>query len=124
MVKQKNGLLHRDDLPSYQVANNKNGTISQYIRQGEKLLVQVNRDETGTKGAKLTGLIELSSDSFVYIHGIDYVGVSKKFQNWKMQNHWRSWPLNIKSRKKDYSFEQRWKNQSEAFFLQILQYIA
>ena len=60
---EKNGLLHRDDIPAFQLANNKSGTISQYIRQGEKLLVQVKRDETGTKGAKLSGLIELSTDS-------------------------------------------------------------
>ena len=37
MVKKRMDLLHRDDLPAFQLANNKGGTISQYIRQGEKL---------------------------------------------------------------------------------------
>ena len=97
---EKNGFLHRDDLPAFQLAKDKSGTVSQYIRQGEKLLVQVKRDETGTKGAKLSGLIELSEESLVYIDGIDYVGVSKKFHNPKNQKHWREVALNISSNKR------------------------
>ncbi len=116
---QKNGLLHRDDLPAYQLADNKSGTISQYIRQGEKLLVQVKRDETGTKGAKLSGLIELSSDSLVYIYGIDYVGVSKKFQDRKMQKHWRELAYQHKDQEEGLIVRTAMEDQSEAGFLQI-----
>lgn len=91
----KNGFLHRDQLPSFQLSKQENGsavpgTIGKYVRQGERLLVQVTRDETGTKGARLTGLIELSTDYLVYIHGIDYVGVSKKFEDPQSQQKWRN----------------------------------
>lgn len=116
----KNGLLHRDDLPAFQLANNKGGSISQYIRQGEKLLVQVKRDETGTKGAKLSGLIELSTDSLVYINGIDYVGVSKKFQDRNMQRHWRELAHQHKMPEEGLIVRTSMENQNEAHFLHIV----
>ncbi|MDQ0219365.1 Rne/Rng family ribonuclease [Peribacillus cavernae] len=88
---EKNGFLHRDQLPSYQRSKpDPSATIGKFVRQGEKLLVQVTRDETGTKGAKLTGLIELSTEYIVYIHGIDYVGVSRKFADPHSQRKWRT----------------------------------
>ena len=114
---EKNGLLHRDDLPAFQLAMNKSGNISQYIRQGEKLLVQVKRDETGTKGAKLSGLLELSTDSLVYIYGIDYVGVSKKFQDRKMQKHWRELAYQHKKQEEGLIVRTAMENQSEDYFL-------
>lgn len=98
---EKNGFIHRDQLPTFQLSKHENGnaaagTIGKYVRQGERLLVQVTRDETGTKGAKLTGLIELSTDYLVYIHGIDYVGVSKKFEDLHKQEIWRNAALEHK----------------------------
>ncbi|RFU71588.1 Rne/Rng family ribonuclease [Peribacillus saganii] len=91
---EKNGFLHRDQLPSFQRAKRAgnlsgNEKINQFIRQGEKLLIQVVRDGSGNKGARLTGIIELSSDNLVYMHGIDYVGVSKKFSDPAKQEKWR-----------------------------------
>lgn len=117
---EKNGFLHREELLSFQLATNKKGTISQYIRQGEKLLVQVKRDETGTKGAKLSGLIELSSESLVYIYGIDYVGVSKKFQDETMQKYWRKLALNHKDLEEGLIIRTAMENQSDTYFLQTL----
>lgn len=92
---EKSGFLHRDQLPSYQLSESENrntgtGTIAKYVRQGERLLVQVTRDGTGTKGAKLTGLIEISTEYLVYIRGMDYVGVSKKFEDPLSQQKWRN----------------------------------
>lgn len=116
----KNGLLHRDDLPAFQLASNKEGRINQYIRQGEKLLVQVKRDETGTKGAKLSGLIELSTDSLVYIYGIDYVGVSKKFQDRKMQKYWRELVQQHKKPDEGLIVRTSMEHQTEAHFLHVM----
>lgn len=112
----KNGLLHRDDLPTFQLASNKSGTVNQYIRQGEKLLVQVKRDETGTKGAKLSGLIELSTESLVYIYGIDYVGVSKKFQDRNKQKYWRELANEYKTQEEGLIVRTAMENQSEEYF--------
>ncbi len=113
---EKNGFLHRDDLPTFQLAKDKSGTVSQYIRQGEKLLVQVKRDETGTKGAKLSGLIELSEESLVYIAGIDYVGVSKKFHNPNNQKHWRQVASQHKQQQEGLIIRTAMEKQSEGAF--------
>ncbi|MBA9025722.1 Rne/Rng family ribonuclease [Peribacillus huizhouensis] len=121
---KKSGFLYRDELPSYQEAKRKGtqkSSISQYIREGEKLLVQVTRDEAGTKGAKLTGLIELSSNHVVYIHGIDYVGVSKKFKSSESQNQWRSMVLTHKKADEGLIIRTAMEEMSEAVFLKQLE---
>ena len=88
----KNGFLHRDKLPSFQQARREGreaAGIGSYVHQGEKIIVQVSRDEAGTKGARLTGLFELTAPSLVFIYGQDYTGVSKKFSNARLQQYWR-----------------------------------
>ncbi|TVX79179.1 Rne/Rng family ribonuclease [Peribacillus simplex] len=119
---EKNGFLHRDEIPSFQLTKKSDGkaSIGQFVRQGEKLLVQVTRDETGTKGAKLTGLIEFSTDSLVYIHGIDYVGVSKKFKNDDLHKQWRETALQYKNPDEGLIVRTSMENESEAVFLDRL----
>ncbi|WP_260285440.1 Rne/Rng family ribonuclease [Peribacillus aracenensis] len=119
---EKNGFLHRDEIPSFQQTKKTVGkaSIGQFVHQGEKLLVQVTRDETGTKGAKLTGLIEFSTESLVYIHGIDYVGVSKKFKNDDLQKQWRETALQYKNADEGLIVRTSMENESEAVFLDRL----
>ncbi|MEY9868539.1 ribonuclease G [Peribacillus sp. B2I2] len=119
---EKNGFLHRDEIPSFQLTKKSDGkaSIGQYVRQGEKLLVQVTRDETGTKGAKLTGLIEFSTDSLVYIHGMDYVGVSKKFKNDDLHQRWRETALQYKKPDEGLIVRTSMENESETVFLDRL----
>ncbi|MGG0788069.1 Rne/Rng family ribonuclease [Peribacillus simplex] len=119
---EKNGFLHRDEIPSFQLTKKSDGkaSIGQFVHQGEKLLVQVTRDETGTKGAKLTGLIEFSTESLVYIHGIDYVGVSKKFKNNDLQKQWRETALQHKNPDEGLIVRTSMENESESVFLDRL----
>ncbi|MFJ7306768.1 Rne/Rng family ribonuclease [Peribacillus frigoritolerans] len=119
---EKNGFLHRDEIPSFQLTKKSDGkaSIGQFVRQGEKLLVQVTRDETGTKGAKLTGLIEFSTESLVYIHGIDYVGVSKKFKNDDLQKQWRETAMQHKNPDEGLIVRTSMENESESVFLDRL----
>ncbi|CAH0306795.1 Rne/Rng family ribonuclease [Peribacillus simplex] len=119
---EKNGFLHRDEVPSFQLTKKSDGkaSIGQFVHQGEKLLVQVTRDETGTKGAKLTGLIEFSTNSLVYIHGIDYVGVSKKFKNDDLQKQWRETALQYKNPDEGLIVRTSMENESESVFLDRL----
>ncbi|WP_241665125.1 Rne/Rng family ribonuclease [Peribacillus simplex] len=119
---EKNGFLHRDEIPSFQLTKKSDGkaSIGQFVRQGEKLLVQVTRDETGTKGAKLTGLIEFSTDSLVYIHGIDYVGVSKKFKNNDLQKQWRETALLHKNPDEGLIVRTSMENECDSVFLDRL----
>ena len=120
---EKNGFLHRDEIPAYQLTKRdekSKSPINHYVRQGEKLLVQVSRDETGTKGAKMTGLIEFSSDSLVYIHGIDYVGVSKKFKNERLQKYWREHATTHKQDDEGLIVRTSMENEGESAFLDKL----
>lgn len=85
---QKNGFLHKGDLLSA-IGKGKDTPISQLVTQGEKLLVQVVRDETEHKGARVTGIIEISTPNFVYTYGQNHIAVSKKLSE-QDREHWRS----------------------------------
>lgn len=60
------GFLHIDDIHHAKHAKTDQPKITQCIHQGERLLVQVTKDETHTKGARLTTGIALSSMHLVY----------------------------------------------------------
>ncbi|RDI44142.1 Rne/Rng family ribonuclease [Falsibacillus pallidus] len=77
----KNGYLSRDQIPAYihNESNNKEMmALTKFIRQGEKLLVQVKKDESDTKGPLLTGVLEFSGKKAVYMPHGKYIAVSKK----------------------------------------------
>jgi ribonuclease G len=91
---EKNGFIHRDKLASFVLANVEKAVkesrgISAYIHQGEKLLVQVEKDATGTKGPRLTGVIELSGEHLIYMPKGRYVAVSKKIPQPEVREKWR-----------------------------------
>ncbi len=71
----KNAYLPFEETPRYQLSDGKPGVA--YVRQGEKLLVRVVRDPQGTKGAKVSALIEISSPDLVLIKGEHFVRTSK-----------------------------------------------
>jgi ribonuclease G len=77
----KNGFLHKDDLPAFQQLSNekkKNISISSLIKEGESVLVQISKEETGDKGAKLTALLSFTGHLLVYFPFTPHIGVSKK----------------------------------------------
>ncbi|RHW40836.1 Rne/Rng family ribonuclease [Neobacillus notoginsengisoli] len=79
----KNAYLHRDSVAEYVQSGlpkeeKERKSISAYVRQGERLLVQVEKDPTGTKGAKVTGIIEVNGTHLVYMPKGNYLAVSKK----------------------------------------------
>ncbi|WP_462412369.1 Rne/Rng family ribonuclease [Neobacillus sp. Marseille-QA0830] len=75
---EKNAYLHRNELPSYQLSADKQQNVTSFAHQGEKLLVQVNKDATGTKGPRVTGLIEIQGDNLIYLPNGQYISISKK----------------------------------------------
>ncbi len=80
----KNAYLPYEETPKYHL----DSQAKAYVKQGEKLLVRVLRDPEGTKGAKISALIEVSSPEMVYIKGEHFVRTSKKadrktVQKWK-----------------------------------------
>lgn len=80
----KNAYLPFEETPNYHL----DPEAKTYVKQGEKLLVRILRDPEGTKGAKISALIEVSSPEIVYIKGEHFVRTSKKadrktVQKWK-----------------------------------------
>lgn len=97
---ETSGFLSRDKLASFvqlEAENKQNRSISSLLHQGEKLLVQVEKDAAGTKGAKLTGIIELEGKNLIYMPAGKYVAVSKKAENPEVRDKWRELGKNIKS---------------------------
>ncbi|CAN7303838.1 Rne/Rng family ribonuclease [Rossellomorea sp. LjRoot5] len=77
----KNGYLHEKDFPQNVKAYHEGSDptpIGNCVHEGEKIIVQVLKDEMGTKGARLTAVIELKGEHLVYMPKGYYVAVSKK----------------------------------------------
>lgn len=92
---EKNGFLQRDKLPAY-LTNKEDKSISAFLHQGQKLLVQVEKDATGDKGPRLTGIIELSGRMTVYSPEGHFISVSKKIEAPEVREKWRHFGFNIK----------------------------
>jgi ribonuclease G len=97
---EKNAYLHRDVLSSYVLSpersiDKEKKSVSSFVHQGEKLVVQVDKDATGVKGARVTGIIEIPGDNFIYMPQGRYVAVSKKIVEEK--ENLRSTGMKLKS---------------------------
>ncbi|MDH5229233.1 MAG: ribonuclease G [Gammaproteobacteria bacterium] len=54
--------------------------ITEIVRDGEELLVQVVKDPLGTKGARLSSFITIPARFLVYMPNTNHVGVSQKIE--------------------------------------------
>lgn len=80
----KNGYIHRDDLSSFKQLSEKDKLkkdINHLIHEGQELIVQIIKEGTGTKGPKLTTMIEFTGKHVVYFPNSGYTAVSKKFND-------------------------------------------
>ncbi|MBP3038039.1 Rne/Rng family ribonuclease [Bacillaceae bacterium Marseille-Q3522] len=80
------GYLHRNKLPGY-LQHDK--SISHYLHQGEKIMVQIEKDATGIKKPRLSAIIELSGEYLIYMPSGRYVAVSKKMTDTEQRDFWR-----------------------------------
>ncbi|UQD52890.1 ribonuclease E/G [Bacillus methanolicus] len=115
---EKSGYLHRDKLPAFvlsdepkEVRNNR--SISSFVHQGEKILVQVEKDATGTKGPRLTGIIELQGEYMIYMPNGRYIAVSKKIVDERNRERWRRFGKQIKAENEGLIFRTSAENQTE-----------
>jgi len=89
----KNTFMHiKDVLPkSNNETGNKNEVLSHYnikdyIKTGNKLLVQVKRDETERKGARVSTHISLAGRFIVLLPGTDFITISQKLEQEEERN--------------------------------------
>ncbi|MFS0780762.1 ribonuclease E/G [Bacillus sp. 1P06AnD] len=113
----KNGFLHKDDIAK---PGAKEGLpINKLVTEGEKILIQIVRDENEHKGARVTGHIEISTPALVYIAGEGYAAASKKMAPEK-RTAWKR--LADKYRQKDEGMLIRteMEEKDEAYFVEQL----
>lgn len=109
---EKNGFLHRDKLPAF-LTKKEERSISSYLHQGQKLLVQLEKDASGDKGPRLTGIIEFGGALVVYEPEGHYVSVSKKIANPVEREKWRTLGFQVKQENEGILFRTSCETSSE-----------
>ncbi|MCV4677505.1 ribonuclease E/G, partial [Escherichia coli] len=56
-------------------------TISDLLREGQEILVQIAKEPIARKGARITSHIALPGRFLVYMPTIEHVGVSRKIES-------------------------------------------
>ncbi|TCO83003.1 RNAse G [Plasticicumulans lactativorans] len=85
---ERAAFLHVSDIQASVVVDGEAGpgergavVITDLVREGQELLVQVVKDPLGTKGARLTTHVTIPSRYLVYLPGTEAVGVSVKIDD-------------------------------------------
>lgn len=90
--RKRNGFLHKSELISYQKATREkqtNQNIASFIQEGQEIIVQVTKEEFGTKGVRLTEHISLPGKYAVYMPDSGYIGISKRMTSEAVREKWR-----------------------------------
>jgi ribonuclease G len=75
---EKNGFLLKKELIGFQQERHQSKLITSLLKQGQSIIVQVKKEEFGTKGAKLTEQLSFPGKYLVYLPFGDYIAISKK----------------------------------------------
>ncbi len=84
---ERNAFLHVGDIRSQRLAGEEvddsfgRGAISQRLRVGQEILVQVTKEPMGTKGARVTTYVALPAYYLVLMPTVNYVGVSRRIEH-------------------------------------------
>ncbi|MHB1390640.1 MAG: Rne/Rng family ribonuclease [Thermoleophilia bacterium] len=75
---EKNGFLYVEEVMVHEDPETRPKKITQMLRSGQEILVQIVKDPMGTKGARLTTQLSIPGRFMVYVPGGDGVGVSRR----------------------------------------------
>jgi len=64
--------------------------IQDLLKEGQEVIVQINREPIGTKGARITSHITLPGKYLVMMPTVSHVGISKKIDDQKERNRLRN----------------------------------
>ena len=81
---EKNAFLYIDDALSLlpgEVPPERKPKITELLREGQEILVQVNKEPVGTKGARVTTSLTLAGRYLVMMPSSSYVGVSRRIES-------------------------------------------
>lgn len=74
---EKAGFIHASDICNQEPCRD----ITELLRQGQEVYVQISKDPIGNKGAKLSAALSLPSRFLVYMPEISDIGVSQKIED-------------------------------------------
>ncbi|WP_374963394.1 ribonuclease E/G, partial [Spongiibacter tropicus] len=78
---ERTSFIHASDIASLAQDGSDHADIRSKIREGQQLTVQVTKDPMGTKGARLTTHLSVSSRYLVYMPGAGHLGVSHRIDD-------------------------------------------
>ncbi len=78
---EKAAFLHVSDIAHKNKNHNEIVHVERILREGQEILVQVLKDQLGTKGARLTTNITIPSRYLVFMPNADNIGVSSRIEN-------------------------------------------
>lgn len=80
---ERTSFIHVSDIhdPAAEGRARGTGAISDYLHEGKKVIVQVTKDPLGSKGARLTTELSVSSRYLVFMPQSDHVGVSQRIDD-------------------------------------------
>lgn len=76
---ERSAFLHAKDLPLDEAS--KELPINRLVTEGQSLLVQVIKDPTGTKGARLTAEVSLAARHLVLMPFASHIGISQRIED-------------------------------------------
>ncbi|MHB8793531.1 MAG: Rne/Rng family ribonuclease [Thermoleophilia bacterium] len=82
---EKNGFLYVEEVMVHEDPDKRPKKITQMLRSGQEILVQIVKDPMGTKGARLTTQLSIPGRFIVYVPGGDGVGVSRRLPDEERQ---------------------------------------
>jgi ribonuclease G len=98
---EKAAFLHVSDV-SYKYKNTNDPVhINSILREGQEILVQVLKDQLGTKGARLTTNISIPSRYLVFMPNADNIGVSSRIESEEERERLKNILLEQEDRIKD-----------------------
>jgi ribonuclease G len=78
---EKAAFLHVSDVARNNKNHNETVHVDQVLHEGQSILVQVLKDQLGTKGARLTTNITIPSRYLVFMPNADNIGVSSRIES-------------------------------------------
>ncbi|MCL4473717.1 MAG: Rne/Rng family ribonuclease [Actinobacteria bacterium] len=82
---EKNGFLYVEEVMVHEDPDKRPKKITQMLRSGQEILVQIVKDPMGTKGARLTTQLSIPGRFLVYVPDGDGVGVSRRLSDEERQ---------------------------------------
>jgi ribonuclease G len=70
-----------DELPLEEVNQRPEASISDLLREGQEIVVQVSKDTIAGKGARITSHVTLPGRFLVYMPTVNHVGVSRRIED-------------------------------------------